>query len=92
MRYGNFEFKPYGNFDKRKFKTLANLNLRSHTELKIWDEHFTRAFEEKPLISYDYHKFYEAMGNCDADLFLCENKGKVYVPCMHELMEFVGYR
>ena len=92
MQYGIYNFEPYGKLDKNKFKGIANLNLRSHTELKIWDEHFTRAFNEKPLIKYDYHNFYAAMNDSEADLFLCEENGKIYIPCNHELMEFAGYR
>ena len=91
MRYGNHEFIPNGNFNKRKFKSLANLNLRSHTELKMWDDYFARAYKEEANVNYNYHEFYAAMEDSDADMFLCDN-GKVYVPCEHELMEFVGYR
>lgn len=91
MRYGNHEFTPNGKLDKKKFKTLANLNLRSHTDLRMWDEYFAKAYGEEPDVYYDYQEFYAAMGNSNADLFWCDN-GKVYVPCNHELMEFAGYK
>ena len=91
MRYGNHEFTPNGKLDKKKFKTLANLNLRSHTDLRMWDEYFAKEYGEEPDVNYDYQEFYAAMGNSNADLFSCDN-GKVYVPCNHELMEFVGYK
>lgn len=91
MRYGNHEFTPNGKLNKRKFKSLANLNLKSHTELKMWDDYFARAYKEEPDIKYNYREFYSAMEESEDDLFLCDN-GKVYIPCEHELMEFVGYR
>lgn len=91
MQYGSHDFTPHGKLDKSKFKSIANLNLRSHTELRLWDDYFARAYSEKPLVKYSHATFYAMMGNCDDDLFLCDN-GKIYIPCEHELMEFVGYR
>ena len=91
MKYGNHEFIPYGNLDKRKFKELWNLNLRSHTELKMWDLYFARIYGEEPDIVYSHIDFYIVMGNCEDDMFLCDN-GKVYIPCEHELMEFIDYQ
>ena len=44
MKYGKHDFTPIGKFEKRKIKSIANLNLLSHTELKMWDEHFTKCF------------------------------------------------
>lgn len=90
MRYGNQKFFSNGKLDKTKVKTLANVNLRSHTELKMWDDYFAKAYEEEPTVRYNYHEFYSAMEGCEDDLFLCDN-GKVYIPCNHELMEFLGY-
>lgn len=91
MKYGKHDFTPIGKFDKRKIKSIANLNLLSHTELKMWDEHFTKCFNEIPDTFYKHSDFYAAMNECEDDLFLCDN-GKVYCPCEHELMEFIGYR
>lgn len=92
MLYGNHDFKPNGKLDHNKFKgKIYNLLLRSHTELKIWDDYFARAYQETAAVRYSHQKFYKAMQECEDDLFLCDN-GKVYIPCEHELMEFLGYR
>lgn len=88
--YAGHTFKPFDLFDKRKFKTLKNLNLVNHTELKLWDDNFAKAFNEKPVHIWNYNEFYNAMNNNVADIFLCDNN-KLYVPCEHELMEFRGY-
>jgi hypothetical protein len=44
MKYGNHEFAPNGKFDKKRFKELSDLDLKSRTELKMWDEYFARAY------------------------------------------------
>lgn len=91
FKYGEHFFKPNGKIDPVKGATLANIRLRSHTKLKMWDKEFTSAFEEQPAVLYDHNSFYVAMNDCDDDIFLCDN-GKLYIPCNHELMEFLGYR
>lgn len=37
---------------------------------------------------YDYKDFYEASGNSNADIFLCVETGKQYIPCENELQEY----
>lgn len=34
---------------------------------------------------WDYDEFYSASGNSDADLFVCQENGKTYIPCLNEL-------
>ena len=91
FEYGGHYFKPHGKFDPDKYKSLYNINLRSHTELKLWDDYFANTYKEKPIMVYNYNAFYTAMQNADDDIFFCDN-GKLYIPCQHELMEFLGYR
>jgi len=33
-------------------RTLADLLLRSHTQLRLWDRHFERCYQEKPVVNY----------------------------------------
>lgn len=91
FNYGGYKFISAGKFDRRKFHTLANLRLRSHTELKLWDGYFAMAFNEEPSTQYNHEAFYEAMNNSEDDIFLCVEDLKFYVPCEHELMVFEGY-
>lgn len=91
FRYGGHFFKPNGRLDPVKGTTLANIHLYSHTELKMWDKTSASAFKEQPAVLYDHDSFYAAMKNAKDDIFLCDN-GKQYIPCSHELMEFLGYR
>ena len=91
FQYGEHYFKPNGKIDPVRGATLANINLRSHTELRMWDKYFATALCEEPAMWYEHDGFYTAMNDCDDDIFLCDN-GKQYIPCNHELMEFIGYR
>ncbi|MBR4608075.1 MAG: hypothetical protein IKO41_17855 [Lachnospiraceae bacterium] len=92
MTYGAYNFIPAGKLDMSKIREIADLLLRSHTSLRMWDGHFARAYDEVPSCSYSHAEFYEAMNDAPDDLFMCEETGKLYVPCEHELMEFLGYR
>lgn len=92
FQYGEHYFKPNGKIDPVRGATLANINLRSHTELRMWDKYFATApHGGEPAMWYEHDSFYAAMNDCDDDIFLCDN-GKQYIPCNHELMEFIGYR
>ena len=88
--YGAFHFVPYGKL--RAGVTLAEIDLRNRTELRLWDDYFTGAYGEIPSQNYSHKGFYEASGDSDKDIFLCLENWKLYVPCCHELMEFCGYR
>lgn len=92
MKYGKHTFEPAGKLDQKKCKSIANIMLKSHnTNIKMRDDNFTKAYGEKPEKRYSHKEFYKAMGDVDADIFLCDD-GKQYIPCEHELMEFLGYR
>ena len=90
FEYGAFHFVPY-----KKLKSgvsLAEILLRNHTELRLWDDHFMQAYGEVPSQKYSHSDFYEASEDSDKDIFLCLENLKLYIPTSHELMEFCGYR
>lgn len=39
-------------------------------------------------VTYDYTKFYEASGDSKANVFLCIETGKQYIPCENSLQEY----
>lgn len=49
MKYGKHTFEPAGKLDQKKCKSIANIMLKSHnTNIKMWDDNFTKAYGEKP--------------------------------------------
>lgn len=40
------------------------------------------------LVAYDRTKFYAASGDSKADVFLCVETGKQYIPCENSLQEY----
>lgn len=92
MTYGAYNFIPAGKLDMSKVHEIADLLLRIRCDIRIWDGRCAEAYGEVPSHAYSHADFYEAMGDAPDDLFRCEETGKLYVPCEHELMEFLGYR
>ena len=90
--YGGYHFEPAGKLDKDRIEGLAGVILRNRTELKIWDESSNEFYGEEASTQYTHQEFYAAMGNPDDDFFICTENGKTYLPCEHELMQFMGYR
>ena len=39
-------------------------------------------------VAYDHIRFYEASGDSKADVFLCIETGKQYIPCESRLQEY----
>ena len=92
MTYGAYNFIPAGKLDMSKVREIADLILGNMADIRIWDAVCTSAYGEVPSCVYDHAEFYRAMNEVDDDLFACEETGKLYIPCEHELMVFLGYR
>jgi|GEM_PF-1959602 len=90
-QFAGYHFLPDGKLEMEG-RTLSDLIFKNHTDLRLWDEGFAKCYGIEPVMKYDMNLFYTVMENSDADIFLCLEDGKRYVPCEHELMEFRGYR
>lgn len=79
FEYLGYHFKPY-----RKLKKDDRKRLATDKELG-----FTR-YEWNSKVPYDYEAFYKASGDSEADVFLCRENSKLYVPCLNELFWING--
>ena len=86
FKFGNYHFKPYRKYSKgemSKDKTVSDSTLRrmsSDFGLGV------SAYEwKKDGTDYSHANFYAASGNSDADIFVCVENGKLYVPAENEL-------
>lgn len=80
FKYSHYHFMPVGVFPKGS--SLAE-NIRT---VRISDDlHLS-----KESNNYSWEGFYKASGNSDADVFLCLETAKCYVPASNYLFEFRG--
>lgn len=84
--YQGFHFKPNGQFPKQE-NTLYKIvrHLKRDDELGIRED----GYYGKAKHPYSYEEFYQASPVKDADIFLCLETQKEYVPCQHDLQEYI---
>jgi hypothetical protein len=81
FEFCGYHFKPHRKFEKRDgdfFK--QSRNIASEFAMGISNYDWGKS-------DYSHAKFYET-ANSDADLFMCLETGKVYVPCENELFRY----
>ena len=95
FEYGGYHFKPYRQFrkgevkrrlagDSREWKTDVQYemrNMHSDRELGLSKHDWKKA-------EYSHEGFYAASGNSEADIFICVENGKLYVPYGNELYQY----
>ena len=84
--YQGYHFKLLGQFPKGEgdFFEITK-RLKRDTELGMMAEDY----DGKQKREYSHAGFYAASPIKDADLFLCLENQKVYVPCEYELQEYM---
>ena len=84
--YQGNHFKPVGQFQKEDgdFFEITR-RLKRDTEFERIEENQSGQYGER----YSHAGFYEASPVKDADLFLCLENQKVYVPCEYGLQEYL---
>lgn len=85
FEYNGYHFKPERKLRKDEKKDICTFSkhIKSDTELGMCDY---EVYWKK--CNYSWKKFYEASCSC-LDVFRCIENGKLYVPCEHELFEFI---
>lgn len=86
FEYNSYHFEEERKLKKSEYKDIKafSRHIRSDRELGMcdykvdWKKH-----------NYSHKAFYEASGDSQLDLFRCTENGKLYVPCNHELFEFI---
>ncbi len=85
FEYQGYHFKPKRQFDPKTEDFFSvTRNLRSDAALGL----FAADYNGKQKKQYSYEEFYKASTNKKADIFLCIENGKEYVPCGYELQEY----
>ena len=86
FEYQGYHFKPKRQFDSKTEDFFSvTRRLKTDTELGL----FAADYNGKKKKQYSYEEFYKASTNKEADIFLCIENGKEYVPCQYELQEYV---
>ena len=84
--YQGYHFKPSGQFPKEEGNFFEiTKRLKRDTELGMMAENYFGQQKRE----YSHAGFYAASPTKDADLFLCLENQKVYVPCEYELQEYM---
>ena len=76
--YHGYHFKPL-----RRFTTKEDDFFKITSRLK-YDREFVKAIK-----SYSWKGFYAASPEKEVDIFYCYETAKEYVPCDHELQEYL---
>lgn len=83
--YQGFHFKPAGKFTEKDGDFFAiTKRLKRDVELGMMEADYGQ--QKRP---YSHKAFYEASPVKDADIFICLENQKVYVPCQHELQQYL---
>lgn len=87
FEYQGYHFKPLRQFDSQTedFFSVTRA-LRSDTDLGF----FAADYGGQQKRYYNYEDFYKASTDKKADVFLCMENRKTYVPCGYELQEYVN--
>lgn len=95
MQYGEgiFEYQGYHFKAKRQFDPVTEDFLNVTRGLKRDNELglFAENYNGKQKKGYSYEEFYKASTDKNADIFICMENGKEYVPCDYELQEYQKY-
>lgn len=84
--YNGYHFEPERNLkpnEKTNISTVTK-HLRSDRELGMCDYHVGWKRH-----GYSHKAFYAASDNDPCDIFRCIENDKLYIPCEHELFEFI---
>ena len=79
FEYLGYHFKP-----SRKITKDDKRRLITDKELG-----FTK-YDWNSKAPYEYEDFYKASGDSMADVFLCRENGRLYIPCLNELFRIDG--
>ena len=94
FEFGGYHFKPIRQFrkgevdrhlkgDSRPWKMDAQYAMRNMSSDRGLG--LTKYEWKKAGTDYSHENFFAASGNCNADIFMCIEIGKLYVPCENEL-------
>lgn len=86
FEYNGYHFEP-----ERKLRECESKDLYTFSKRIKSDRELGMCDYKVNWKKYDYSwkKFYEASHDSQLDLFRCVENGKLYVPCNHELFEFI---
>ena len=83
--YGGYHFRPAGQFppNENDLFTITR-KLRLDTSLNLTD------YGKEQGFAYSYEAFYAASTEKKCDVFRCMENDRLYVPCEHELQQYLG--
>ena len=79
FEYKGFHYVPLRRFDMEEKK----MSLKDISKYLV-----SSKGSEVGNADYGFNNFYKASGDSTADIFLCVENGKQYIPCENELMEY----
>lgn len=85
FEYNGYHFSPIGRVSSRQKMSKTVKYLYSN---KQEEPHMTTYGNGN--LPYTYDDFYKASGDSEADVFICRENGKVYIPGENELFEYRG--
>lgn len=86
FEYNGYHFEPERKLRENEKKDICTFSkhIKSDRELGMCDYKV-----DWKKSDYSWKKFYEASCDSQLDLFRCVENEKLYVPCEHELFEFI---
>lgn len=79
FEYNGFHYMPVRSFNQKE-EDMSLLEISMY----LRDSRGTEIGE----VGYNHKEFYVASGNSSADIFLCVENGKQYIPCENSLQEY----
>lgn len=79
FEYQGFHYVPLRRFDPEE----EQMSLREMSKFLV-----SPGETSAGTMAYRYDEFYKASGDSEADIFLCAENGKQYIPCENELQEY----
>ena len=95
FEYGGYHFKPYRKFLKGEVDRHLKGDSRPHKKDMQYamrnmetDSHLGFRNNGSTDTKWSYEEFYATSGGSDADIFICIENGKLYVPAQGELFRY----
>lgn len=86
FEYNGYHFEPERSLKECEKKDICTFTQHIRTDRELGMCNYNVAWRK---CDYSWGKFYEASHDSPLDLFRCVENGKLYVPCEHELFEFI---
>ena len=85
FEYGGYHFVPIRKLSKSENSDIRTLTRNIATDINLGFFRHNGALGQKQKYPYSYEELYAASGDSEADIFMCIENNKIYIPGENEL-------